>query len=45
MKKSIPGIPRRKRCLKKSVSGVATTGFEDFWKGGSEPMTVSENKL
>jgi len=24
---------------------VATAGFEDFWKGGSEPMTLSEKKL
>jgi len=23
---------------------VATTGLEDFWKGGAEPMTLPEKK-
>jgi len=36
--------PRRKWCLENPVPSVATTGFEDFWKGGSEPMTLSEKK-
>jgi hypothetical protein len=34
--------PRRKRCLKNPVPAVVTTGFEDFWKGGSEPIALSE---
>ena len=37
--------PRRKWCLENPVPSGATTGFEDFWKGGSEPMTLSEKKL
>ncbi len=24
---------------------MVATGFEDFWKGGSEPMTLSEKTL
>jgi hypothetical protein len=34
--------PRRKWCLENPVPSVATTGFKDFWKGGSEPMARSE---
>ena len=37
--------PHRKWCLENPVPSVATTGFEDFWKGGSEPITLSEKKL
>jgi hypothetical protein len=41
-KNSIGG---RNQCLKNMVPAVATTGFEDFWKGGSEPMILSEKTL
>ena len=34
-----------KPSLKNPVPAVATTGFEDFWKGGSESMTLSEKQL
>jgi hypothetical protein len=27
------------------VPAVPTTGFEEFWKGGSEPTTLSEKTL
>jgi hypothetical protein len=37
--------PRRKWCLENPVPSVATRGFEDFWKGGSEPMILSKQKL
>jgi hypothetical protein len=37
--------PRRKWCLENPVPSVATMGFEDFWKGGSEPMTLWEKIL
>jgi hypothetical protein len=37
--------PRKKGCLKNPVSAVATWGFEEFWKGGSEPITLSEKKI
>jgi hypothetical protein len=37
--------PRGKWYLEDPVPSVATTGFEGFWKGGSEPMTLSEKIL
>lgn len=36
---------RRKWCLENPVPSVATTGFEDFRRGGSELMTLLEKKL
>ncbi len=32
------------RYLRNLASGVVATGREDFWKGGSEPMALSEKK-
>ena len=34
--------PRRQRYLEESGSEVATTGSQDLWKGGPEPMLLSE---
>jgi hypothetical protein len=31
--------------VKNPVPEVATTGLQDFWKGGPESMTLSEKKL
>ena len=30
------------RCLTNLASGVVAPGRDDFWKGGSEPMALSE---
>ena len=45
MKKSIPRKTPKEAVSENPVPAVAITGFEDFWKDGSEPMTLSEKEL